>query len=798
MPAPVERLHSGDRLDIADVGFVADGSFLYAFGGSGSHWASSSDDQPWVATWRRDGTRIGRFAPPDEGKWAVAPAPFGQTLIIARGGRLSMFDAGGQTLCTVTLPEWARASYNEPKCMVAISGRLGLVQQGRHAWLFEGDPAAKNLVILRVLTWVADRDKLDSDDLFHGAFSGITGIALDSDGQRALSISDDGTGRCWALDGELRARLRSSAGGRFAAAEFLAGGRIATGTMRGQGEIWTDEGQVVKVFRSQSGLDLFIPAVDSRGENFVTASNDSEHALEVWNRDGERQVQLAAHRQHYWCADFSPDDRFVAAGCGDGAVRVWEWREARLVFELHGHTDTVNHVAFSRDGTSLVSCSHDGSARFWQLAAPILPTLRGHSGAIRSMIRTDGRLFTSGQTDDMTLLWMPESDPVALPGTPIDPVAGSPVPSLMLTATKDGDVRLWEWRGASDVPTCRCIVPRVVRAGDTRTAAISPDGDRFVLAYDTPGTRGAELWSADGQRLAALVGSTVERLDADRLLIVGLGFGRGTRSIVTGAQNGMVWLWAPDGTPVTSFVADRGSPDALFDLVVDPLGEFILTAVRNSVGLWNWRGELIGELNPAGYKVFNVFVSPDGSRLLTISDNPSGSPSFYGQLWNRDGRLLARLDAPGLSRTPALKFDVHRRYVLLRSGADLRIFDFEGQLIGLLAAARGVYVNAVAVSPDGNLIGCLFSDGIVRIWSMADRRRIMSIDVSSPGPFIFNSDGRRLLIGMPSGNIEQHALDISDLYAGTAGRLDRSFNLDEIRRFAIPEPVKLDLANYAR
>src|SRR4030095_4939130 len=140
---------------------------------------------------------------------------------------------------------------SEPPCMVAVCGRLGLVQQGRHAWLFE-EPAAKNLVILHVLERVADRDNLDLDDFFHGAFCRITGMALDAEGQRVLSTSDDGTSRCWALDGKLRATLRSSAGGRFAAAEFLAGGRIVTGTMQGRGEIWTDDGEVVKVFRSES------------------------------------------------------------------------------------------------------------------------------------------------------------------------------------------------------------------------------------------------------------------------------------------------------------------------------------------------------------------------------------------------------------------------------------------------------------------------------------------------------------------------------------------------------------------
>jgi WD40 repeat protein len=411
----------------------------------------------------------------------------------------------------------------------------------------------------------------------------------------------------------------------------------------------------------------------------------------------------------------------------------------------------------------------------------------------------DGRLVTFGQTDDSTLLWSSQdSDPITLHGIPFHQHRASP-PHLMVTRSAAEEVRLWNWRTESGLPLCRCRIPRELQHGRTRFARISPDGSRFALSYDVSGQQGAELWSADGDRLATLVGVSAPRVDAERLLIVGSGFQRDTGAIVTGAQNGTVWIWSPDGQPMAHFVADRGSPDALLDLEVDPRGEFIATGVRSSVGLWNWSGNAIATLNTVGYKVFRVGFAPDGSRILTISDNPWGSPSYYVQWWDRDGTLLKQLDAPGVVSTSEVEFDVQGRYLLLRSGTDLRIFDMiNGELLGVLAAARGVHLNAVAMSPDGNRIGALFSDGVVRIWSIDERRRIMSIAIGSPGPFIFNADGRRLLVAMPSGVIEQHALDISDLYAGAAARLDRGFDLDEVRRFAIQEPVKLNLAQYGR
>jgi WD40 repeat protein len=62
---------------------------------------------------------------------------------------------------------------------------------------------------------------------------------------------------------------------------------------------------------------------------------------------------------------FSPDGTRLAAGCGDGAIRLIDVARRQLVAELRGHAAYVHAVAWSPDGARLVSGSGDLTVRLW-------------------------------------------------------------------------------------------------------------------------------------------------------------------------------------------------------------------------------------------------------------------------------------------------------------------------------------------------------------------------------------------------------------------------------------------------
>ncbi len=781
MSAPVKVVCRDAKLWRRNLEYATDGSF-FCIPSSADFTGTRGG---WIETRHRNGDLIARFTLPDEGAWSAAIAPNRRALLVGRAGRLWLLDPRGTSLANAPLTDWDR-KHQDSECRLAITTEgTGVFQQGATAWVFELDSSSDALRIRRHMTWVTDVDTWD--ERLHQPLQNIFGMSLDGPRRRVLSYAGDGV-RCWSLDSDSCSRLEGEGSDVGAEAAFLPDGRIVTGSLRGEGRIWASDGRLQTLFRPGAGADLFIP--DVHAQYFITASNTGDHALEVWNAEGKLQALLDARGEHYWCAAFSPDGDLIAAGCRDGALRIWEWRERRLVHELHGHEGTARTVAFDPHGGSLVSGGDDG-VRLWTLDAPILPVLSGHGHALHQMRRSGDRMLTVSD-DDTTTAWTTQDETAALAGALIGTVSGGSL-ERVLTQDAGGRVRLWHWPDpARAAVACLCTSSARERI---QSADISPDGRRFVLVTGHRNQGDAELWSADGERLGSLLGKN-DRFVDEGSGIAGVGFHPSIGAVAVGAVNGMVWIWTADGKPSAKFVAARGSPDPLIDIAFDPLGEFLLVGVREAAVLWTWRGEELFRLPTRGYKVLSVAVSPNGQRILTMADNPGGSAHALVQLWDRRGQLLADLDVSGSYTSHS--FDKDGRYLLLYAG-DLRIYDEAGVLIGVLAGARNVSLAGFDVSPDGNRIAAQFTDGVARIWSLAERRRVMSIRTNSSGPIAFSADGRRLLAARPSSNaIGQHPIDIADLFAGAAERLDRGLSLDEVRRFAIPQPVKLRLAASTR
>jgi WD40 repeat protein len=112
------------------------------------------------------------------------------------------------------------------------------------------------------------------------------------------------------------------------------------------------------------------------GQVFATAagthSRTPPHVVEVWeSATGGLVASFPLKDVPYLSAmtvAISPNGRLLAAGCSDGAVRIWDIFSQQQLASWKGHQETILTVAFSPDGRTLASGGVDTTILLWDVS----------------------------------------------------------------------------------------------------------------------------------------------------------------------------------------------------------------------------------------------------------------------------------------------------------------------------------------------------------------------------------------------------------------------------------------------
>jgi WD40 repeat protein len=401
----------------------------------------------------------------------------------------------------------------------------------------------------------------------------------------------------------------------------------------------------------------------------------------------ERSTDLAS-------VSFSPDGEFVAAGCGDGTVRVWQAATGEPTATLQGHTDAVRSVVFEESGRHLYSAG-DRTLRGWHLSGPSpTPTFAyyGHRQAVLTLAYDAGAgRILSGGADGSVKVWdvagPPAHQQIVAAGRWED-VIFTPDGKRLL-ALGGGGLTMWDLPGGGEVYR--------VNAGDSRLAMDSR-GERLFAGgalldvktgaragggdFGRNGPYNSPAISPDGRRVAhqsntwVLVRDTLTgqlwQIDT-KSTVRDLAFSPDGKQILTGGgaglhRDGKVHLWEVEtGHEVRSFQGSRFIVWAV---------SFSADGRRVSAGGGDYQVGRAGEAKvwdassgdelfafDSAECVFRVDFSPDGSRLaigggryrgegpgtLTIRELTTGTEvlrlktewTVYGIAFDPTGRRLA-------------------------------------------------------------------------------------------------------------------------------------------------------------
>ncbi len=445
------------------------------------------------------------------------------------------------------------------------------------------------------------------------------------------------------------------------------------------------------------------------------------------------RADLVGHEDVVTMVAFSPRGDLVLTASHDGTARLWDV-DGRPRAVLRGHTGPVVWAEFSPAGDRVLTSSLDGSARIWDLDGRETAALRPHvatSPAIKesreaaTFLHDGSRVLAAGAAGT-AVLWTSEGKEVARTdesAAAVTCVAASPAGDRLLTAHEDGVARLWDL-------DLRPLA--VLRGGWTivSDAAFSPRGDRIVVAGDDDLAR---LWDRDGRPLTGLSGHLEWEVNSATISPDG-------ERVLTASSDKTARLWDLDGT--CSLVLE-GSTGSVQHTAFSPDGTRILTASWDQkCRVYNLLGDQLAVL--AGHKgpLMWAAFSPDGERIATASRDHTA------RVWDVGNRAHALL----IGHRGGLQggvFSPDGNFVATTSrDGTVRLWDLSGGGHRVLVAKECPAVG-IAWSPLGNALLVSFQDppeGVVLIRNPAGEARIeMTLPVSGGERVCFDPKGERLI-----------------------------------------------------
>ncbi|MBW4612342.1 MAG: AAA-like domain-containing protein [Desmonostoc vinosum HA7617-LM4] len=468
----------------------------------------------------------------------------------------------------------------------------------------------------------------DEYNRFLAHTAAVLAVDVSPDSSLIASASVDKTIKLWRRDGTEVATLKGHTA-TVRAIDFSSDGQtLASASEDGTIKLWKPDGTLLNTFKGHIG-SIWGVAFSPDSQFLASASFDT--TVKLWKRDGTLLNTFQGYKMGFLGVAFSPDGQIVAATSVDRTVKMWrrngsQWRNAKTLQPLLGHTAWAIGIAFSPDGKTIASSSEDKTIKLWQRNSTdgnyyLNKTLKGHSAGVWGVaFSPDGQTIASASLDKTIKLWH-------IDGTELRTLRGhsasvwgvtfSPDSSFIASTGAENVVRLWR----SENPFQKSIIAH--KSGIWSLAITSDSSTIATAGHDNT----AKLWSRQGKLLKTFTesgGAIFEvSLSGDGKLI----------ALRTYAD--IVKLKRRDGVNVATYKDPLGK---LLAAVLSPNGQAIAMAnVDNIVQIWRRNQSKPQVIKGHQAEVWHVAFSPDSRLVASVSGDNTA------KLWTLDGELLTTL-----------------------------------------------------------------------------------------------------------------------------------------------------------
>ncbi|KDR79298.1 hypothetical protein GALMADRAFT_1363458 [Galerina marginata CBS 339.88] len=447
---------------------------------------------------------------------------------------------------------------------------------------------------------------------------------------------------------------------------------------------------------------------------------------------------------------FSGDGSHIVSGSKDKSVQVWDGSTGDQKHVLNGHTHVVKSVAFSSDGSCIVSGSHDKSVQVWDaLTGDQKHVLNGHTRVVNSVaFSSDGSCIVSGSNDKSVQVWdvLTGDQKHVLNGHThsVNSVAFSGDGSHIVSGSDDKSVRVWDASTGDQ---------KHVLSGHTNqvnSVAFSSDGRHIVSgSYD----KSVRVWDAStGDQKHVLNGHT----NSVNSVAFSIAFSSDGSHIVSGSYDNSVRVW--DASTDDQKHVLNGHTSSVNSVAFSNDGSHIVSgSYDDSVRVWDASTVAFSSdgsciVSGSYDKSIQVWDASTGDQKHVLNGHTN---SVNSVAFSMDGSCIVS----GSSDNSVWVWDAltgDQKHVLNGHTNSVNSVAFSSDSSCIIS---GSYDHSIRVwdasAGDGSHIVSGSSDKSVRVWdvSTGDQKHVLSGHTNWVNSVAFSNDGSRIISGSDDNSV---------------------------------------------